>query len=82
MSTSGTFLFAPSAGEFVLNAYGRIQIRGPALVAMHWYDARLESNLLQIEWQNKGVQLWTVDLQSIPLVQGTATYSVLPNTIA
>lgn len=82
MAFSGTYAFAPSVGELVLNAYGRLQLRGPALVAQHWYDARMEGNLLQIEWQNKGVQLWTVDLQSVPLVQGTATYSVPQNTIA
>jgi hypothetical protein len=81
MTTSGTFLFAPSVGELVINAYGRCQIRGPALVAQHWYDSRTESNLLQIEWQNKGVQLWTIDLQSVPLVQGTPTYNVPSNTM-
>jgi hypothetical protein len=82
MVFSGTTSFAPSVGELVLNSYGRIQLRGPALVAQHFYDARIEGNLLQIEWQNKGVQLWTVDLQSIPLVQGTASYSVPSNTMA
>ena len=81
MAFSGTYNFAPSVGELVLNAYGRCQLRGPALVAQHWLDARTEGNLLQIEWSNKGVNLWTVDLQSIPLVQGVATYSVPSNTI-
>jgi hypothetical protein len=81
LATSGTYLFAPSVGELVLNSYGRIQLRGPALVAQHWYDARFEGNFLQIEWSNKGVNLWTVDLQSIPLVQGQATYSVPSNTV-
>lgn len=78
---SGTWNFAPSASELVLNAYGRIQLRGPALVAQHWLDARTEGNLLQIQWQNAGVSLWTVDLQSISLVPGQATYSVPSNTI-
>jgi hypothetical protein len=81
MAFSGTYNFAPSAGEVVLNAYGRIQLRPPALVAQHWYDSRLESNFMQIEWANRGVQLWTVDLQSVPLAQGTKTYSVPSNTI-
>ena len=44
-------------------------------------DARIESNLLLQEFNNRGVNLWTVDLQSLPLVQGTATYSVPSNTI-
>jgi hypothetical protein len=82
MTTSGTYLFAPSIGEFVLSAYSRLQLRGPALVQQHWYDARIEGNLQQIEWANKGVNLWTVDLQSVPLVQGLQTYSVPGNTVA
>jgi hypothetical protein len=82
MAFSGTYLYAPGAGELVLNAYHRIGIRGPALVAEHMVDARNEGNLLQIEWSNKGVNLWTVDLQTIPLVQGQATYPVLANTVA
>lgn len=82
MAFSGTFGFAPSAGELVLNAYARLQKFGPALVAQHWYDARIEGNLLQVEWSNRGTNLWTVDLQSVPLVQGTAAYSVPTNTVA
>lgn len=82
MAYSGTYSFSPSIGELVLNAYGRIQLRGPALVAQHWFDARTEGNLLQISWANLGVNLWTVDLQSVPLVQGTPTYNVPSNTIA
>lgn len=44
-------------------------------------DARMESNLLLQEFNNRGVNLWTVDLQSISLVQGTATYDVDATTI-
>lgn len=44
-------------------------------------DARVESNLLLQEFNNRGVNLWTVDLQSLTLVQGTAIYSVPTNTI-
>ena len=82
MAFSGTYLFAPSVGELVLNSYGRIGLRGTALVPQHWLAAKDEGNFLQIEWSNKGVNLWTIDLQSVPLVQGTATYSVPSNTIA
>jgi hypothetical protein len=81
MSYSGTYNFSPSVAELVLNAYGRIGLRGPALVAQHWVDARTEGNLLQLEWQNRGVQLFTVDLQTVPLVAGVATYSVPDNTM-
>jgi len=32
-------------------------------------------------WSNQGVNLWAVDLQTVPLVQGQATYSVPSNTV-
>lgn len=81
MATSGVYAFAPSVGELVLNAYGRINIRRPEILAQHMVDARMEANLLQTEWMNKGVNLWTVDLISTTLVQGTATYDVDPTTV-
>lgn len=81
MTASGTYSFNPSVGELVLNAYSRINIRRPALLAEHMVDARVEANLLQTEWMNKGVNLWTVDLITTVLVQGTATYNVDPTTV-
>lgn len=74
MTTSGTYSFNPSLGEIVLNAFSRIGVRRTALVQEHLEDARFEMNLLLSEWSNRGVNLWKVDLQEIPLVQGTATY--------
>lgn len=81
MTTTGAYNYAPSVGELVLNAYARIGIQRPSLVAGHFRDAFQEANLLQVEWANRGVNLWTVDLQSQALTQGTATYSVPSNTI-
>lgn len=81
MAASGTYAFAPSVGEMVLNAYARCTIRRPSLTAEHFADARAEANYLQIEWSNRGVMLWTVDLQSISLTENVATYDVDPTTI-
>lgn len=81
MAFSGTYNFAPSLGDLVQNAYGRIGIRRPAILAEHMTDARIESNLLLTEFDNRGVNLWTVDLQTIPLISGQAVYSVPPETI-
>lgn len=41
----------------------------------------MELNTLFSRLNNMGPNLWTVDLQSIPLVQGSATYSVPAETI-
>lgn len=81
MATSGTYAFNPSVADLVQNAYSRIGIRRASLLAEHMADARVESNLLLTEFDNRGVNLWTVDLQTIALVQGTATYNVDASTI-
>lgn len=44
-------------------------------------SARMAANMMLGRWSSQGVNLWTVDLQTIPLVQGTATYPVDPNTV-
>jgi hypothetical protein len=44
-------------------------------------SARMATNMMLSTWANKGVNLWTVDLVSVPLVQGQATYSVDASTI-
>jgi hypothetical protein len=81
MTTSGTYTFNPTLGELVLNAFARCGIRRTALVQEHMQDARLETNFMLSSWSNRGVNLWKVDTQSIPLIQGQATYSVPSNTI-
>lgn len=81
MATSGTFTFNPALADLMITAFGRCGIRRSALTLDHLMDGQTAANLLQVEWANKQVNLWTVDLQSIPLVQGTPTYTVLPSTI-
>ncbi len=80
-TTTGTYAFAPPLSDLIIAAYGRIQIRRSALTVDHLQDAAMASNLLQVEWAAKEVNLWTVDLQSTSLVQGTATYTVDPSTV-
>lgn len=41
----------------------------------------MSANMLLGRWSSQGVNLWCVDLETIPLVQGTATYSVPQNTV-
>ena len=80
-NTSGTFDFAPSMGEAVLYAYGLCGVRRTALTQQHFADARVATNMMMLRWSSKGVNLWQVDLQTIPLMQGCATYQVPSNTI-
>lgn len=43
--------------------------------------ARRSLNLLTIEWANRGINLWTVEQGSIPLVQGQIVYDLPVDTI-
>lgn len=81
ISTSGTFLFAPNTGELIQSAYGRLQIRRTSLTTEHMVDGKQEANFWLVEAANKGPNLWTVDLQTVALVQGTATYTVPPEIV-
>ena len=81
MSTSGTYTFNPSLGELTLYAYNLIGIRNTALAQEHMEAARMASNMMLARWSNQGVNLWAVDLVTVPLVQGVATYPVDGNTV-
>ena len=80
-NTSRTYNFAPSLADVVITAYGRCGIRRTAITPEHIHDAAMEANLLQADWSNQQVNLWTVDLQTIPLVPGQAKYDIDPATV-
>jgi len=79
MATSGTTAFDMDFTEIAEEAWeraGREMKSG--------YDlrtARRSMNLMLIEWQNKGINLWTIDEGTLPLVASTATYSLPADTI-
>ena len=81
MTTSGTYSFDPSLGELTLHAFNIAGLRNTSLLQEHMQSARMATNMMLSTWANKGVNLWTVDLVSVPLVQGQATYSVDASTI-
>ena len=82
MTSSGTWTFAPSAGDLVLNSFGRIQMRGPELVADHLSNAAMEANLLMVQFSNRNPNRWALETPTIPLTQGMATYPLPNRTIA
>lgn len=76
MTTSGTTAFALDFPEIVEEAFERA---GSELrTGYELKTARRSMNLLFADWANRGVNLWTIDSGTIPLVAGTATY-VLPD---
>lgn len=81
MTTSGTTSFNPSIGELTLYAYNLIGVRNTALLQEHMEFARMATNMVFSSWSNRGVNLWKVDLVTVPLVEGTSTYNVDPDTV-
>lgn len=79
MATSGTATFNPDVSEIIEEAYERIGIESAS-----GYDvrtARRSLNILGLEWSNRQVNLWTIEQVSLPLVGGTATYTLPADTI-
>lgn len=81
MTTSGTYNYNPGLGELVLYSFNVAQIRQTALTAEHFASARMATNLMLAQWANRGVNLWKVDLVTVPLVQGQTSYTVDPSTV-
>jgi hypothetical protein len=79
---SGTYLFAPSAGEIIMNSFNRIQVRPTEINGTQLQTAVMELNLLLAgTLGNLQPNLWTVDLQTLPLTQSQATYSIPAETV-
>ena len=79
MTTSGTTTFNMNLNELVEEAFERC---GAELRS--GYDlrtARRSLNLLTIEWANRGINLWTIEQGSIPMVQGQIVYDLPVDTI-
>lgn len=79
MTTSGATLFSPEFTEIAEEAWeraGREMRTG--------YDlrtARRSMNLMTIEWQNRGINMWTMDQGTITLTPGLSTYALPVDTI-
>jgi len=82
VATSGTSVFNPDISDIVEEAYERA-----GLEMRTGYDlrtARRSLNFLMLEWQNRGINLWTIEEYPTPieLVKGTLDYNIDIDTIA
>lgn len=82
MTTTGTYTFAPSAADLILNAYGMIQIRRPELTSQHLEDAYMATNLLMVDFSNRNPNRWGLETQSQVLTASLATYTLSARTIS
>ena len=79
MATSGTTAFNMDFTEIAEEAWeraGREMRSGYDLKT-----ARRSMNLLTIEWQNRGINMWTIDSGTINLVKGQTQYDLPADTI-
>lgn len=79
MTTSGTTAFNLDLVEIVEEAFERC-----GLEMRSGYDlrtARRSLNLMMASWANRGINLWTVEQGSVPLVAGTMTYALPADTV-
>jgi hypothetical protein len=81
MASSGTYNFNLSNANVVQQAFSRIQFRRPQILAEHMLDAITEYNLLLASLSNLQPNLWSVELVSVPLIQGQAIYTVDPSVV-
>jgi len=79
--TSGTYNFFPSTAEIIVGAFSRLAIRRAELTEAHMSDAILEFNAFLATFNDLGPNLAQVDAVTIPLIQGTATYTVPAETV-
>lgn len=79
MTSSNSYSWSLDNAGVVTEAFARCGIHPTALTREHFFSATRSLNLALSAWSNRGVNLWQVDLQSIPLSQGVPVYN-LPST--
>jgi len=79
MATSGTTTFNLDISDIMEEAY---DLCGLELRSGYSYrGAKRALNLVFLEWQNKGLNLWTIEQGSATLVAGTSTYTAESSTL-
>lgn len=81
MATSGTTSFDLNLTELIEEAWERASGGGEIRSGYEFKTARRSLSLLLADWANNGLNLWTVDQSTIPLVAGTATYNLPADTV-
>ena len=79
MALSGTTAFDLDLTEIVEEAFERAG--GEMRTGYDLKTARRSLNLLFADWANRGINMWTFEQGTIPLVQGTATYNLPADTV-
>jgi len=81
MATSGTVAFRPDVEEIITEAFERCGIDIQTRTGDHAISARRSINLLFSEFANRGINYWTLSQNTLPLVNGTTSYTLPVGTI-
>jgi hypothetical protein len=79
MATSGTSSFNLDLTEIVEEAFERVG--SEMRTGYDLRTARRSMNLMFADWANRGLNMFTYEQGSIPLVAGTATYNLPTDTV-
>lgn len=77
--TTSTTAFNPTLNDIIEESFERcgLELR----TGYDFRTARRSLNLLLTEWANRGINLWTIEQGTIPLIQGTITYDLPIDTV-
>lgn len=78
---SGTYNFFPTNAQLIGSAYARIQIHRTELEPSHIQNGIAELNFFLASFNDVGPNLAQIDLKTLSLVQGQATYSLPAETV-
>jgi len=81
MATSGTVAFRPDVEEIITESFERCGVDIQARTGDHAISARRSINLLFSEFANRGINYWTLSQNTLPLVNGTTSYTLPVGTI-
>lgn len=79
MTTSGTAVWNLDIADLIEEAYERAGLE--ARTGYDFRTARRSLNIISAEWSNRGLNLWTVQENSLVLTPGVKTYSLANDTI-
>lgn len=79
MATSGTYTFNLDIGDAIEEAFEKagLELRS----GYDYKTARRSLNLLMLEWQNRGLNMWSVEFGTQSLTAGTNTYTLASNVL-
>ena len=81
MATTGTTTFNLNLNDLIEEAWERASGGGEIRSGYEFRTARRSLSLLLLDWANQGLNLWTIDQGTVPLVAGTATYDMPEDTV-